>query len=197
MPTTNERIIANLLDQVDALKAAQSACSFYPIGIHGKPWGVTERVQWVAAQPVQREYSVEVLDKLEALKGRFEVLEYGALSHDRARYPLFAVKSTNWDSAKPAVLVTGGVHGYETSGVQGAIRFLDTQAEKYSNTFNIIVAPCVSPWGYERIQRWDANAVDVNRSFNHKNPSECTEESTALMKLLASLGIQQWVSYST
>ena len=28
---------------------------------------------------------------------------------------------------KPSVLITGGVHGYEKSGVQGAILFLQTQ----------------------------------------------------------------------
>ena len=25
----------------------------------------------------------------------------------------------DWDATKPTILVTGGVHGYETSGVQG------------------------------------------------------------------------------
>jgi hypothetical protein len=30
---------------------------------------------------------------------------------------------------------------------------------------NLLVAPCVSPWAYERIQRWNAHAVDPNRSF--------------------------------
>ena len=47
---------------------------------------------------------------------------------------------------KPSVLVTGGVHGYETSGVQGALAFLETEAQRYADRFNICVAPCVSPW---------------------------------------------------
>lgn len=42
---------------------------------------------------------------------------------------------------------------YETSGVQGAILFLQTQAERFEHTFNIVGVPCVSPWGYETIQR--------------------------------------------
>ena len=84
----------------------------------------------------------------------------------KERYPLYAVKTRSWDSGKPYVLVTGGVHGYETSGVQGAILFLQSVAQKYSANFNILVIPCVSPWGYETIQRWNAAAVDPNRSFN-------------------------------
>ncbi|KAL7576384.1 hypothetical protein ACA910_018192 [Epithemia clementina (nom. ined.)] len=30
------------------------------------------------------------------------------------------------------VLITGGVHGYKTSGVQGALLFLQTKAEQYT-----------------------------------------------------------------
>lgn len=40
-----------------------------------------------------------------------QVRQYGALALDPDRYPLFAVLTKDWDPAKPAVLVTGGVHG--------------------------------------------------------------------------------------
>ena len=56
--------------------------------------------------------------------------QYGALSVDAARYPLVAVTSHDWDPNLPSVLVTGGVHGYETSGVQGAILFCQTKMVK-------------------------------------------------------------------
>eukprot|EP00798_Chlamydomonas_sp_ICE-L_P007759 gene7759-942_t len=53
-------------------------------------------------------------------------------------------------------------------------------------SFNIVVAPCVSPWGYETINRWNRNAVDPNRSFV---PDSVAEESASLMLLVASLGV--------
>ena len=34
------------------------------------------------------------------------------------------------------------------SGVQGAILFLQTKALSYKEHFNILVCPCISPWGY-------------------------------------------------
>lgn len=37
------------------------------------------------------------------------------------------------------MLITGGVHGYETSGVQGALLFLEQKAKHYSQHFNIFV----------------------------------------------------------
>ena len=105
------------------------------------------------------------------------------MQHDPARFPLFAAFSKNWDESKPCVLVTGGVHGYETSGVQGAILFLQTTAPKYCDYFNIVVLPCISPWGYERVERWNKSCQDPNRSFG-ADPATHTEESAAAIAFL-------------
>ncbi|MCC4772264.1 M14 family metallocarboxypeptidase [Vibrio cyclitrophicus] len=157
---------------------------FYPIGQPGQKWQQAEREAWFTQRTVKREYQQEVVPKIKALADRLDIEQYGALSYDEARFPLFAIKSKNWDASKPTVLVTGGVHGYETSGVHGAIKFAATQAEQYSAHFNIVVAPCVSPWGYEVINRWNQNAVDPNRSFYDSTPAE---ESANLRALVASL----------
>lgn len=157
----------------------------YPIGTPGQSWGEAERKAWREQRDVKRSYQEEVVTKIDALRERFDVEQYGALSYDEARFPLFFIKTRNWDAAKPVVLVTGGVHGYETSGVHGALKFVDTQAERYAEHFNIVVAPCVSPWGYEVINRWNPNAIDPNRSFYANSPAE---ESANLIKLVATLG---------
>ena len=95
---------------------------------------------------------------------------------------LHALRSRGWDDVLAHVLVTGGVHGYETSGVHGALRFLDRHAQAYAGRVNLLVAPCVSPWAYERVQRWNPFAVDPNRSFRDDSPAQ---ESAALMRLVA------------
>ena len=166
--------------------------SFYPIGIPGEPWTDVERALWKSGTKIQRSYKDEVLNGLRKLDSDvWEVFQYGSLSHDPLRYPLFGVKSRHWRGTKPHLLVTGGVHGYETSGVQGAILFLQTQA-KYAENFNILVAPCVSPWSYEHIQRWNADVKDPNRSF--KKGSE-TDESRALMSYLQGLNVALWTCH--
>ena len=54
-----------------------------------------------------------------SLREVFDVVQYGDLSYaGGVEHPLFAVKTRGWSAEKPSVLVTGGVHGYETSGVQ-------------------------------------------------------------------------------
>ena len=170
----------------------------YPIGTPGVPWGEAERLAWRArVEPaVTRSYRDEVVAKIDALRDRFDVVRYGALPYDAAdpdRYPLFAVKTRNWSAAKPCVLVTGGVHGYETSGVQGALRFLETECANVQDTFNVLVAPCVSPWGYERVQRWNAEAVDPNRSFDKTNPPPAVE--AALLAALVRSQSATWLAH--
>ncbi len=154
----------------------------YPIGTPGQPWGEQEVAQWRSRQSVKRSYKHDVLSAIEALRSRFDVTEYGRLDVAPASYPLFALKSHAWRDELPVVLVTGGVHGYETSGVHGALQFLEQHAEAYAGRANLIVAPCVSPWAYERIHRWNANAVDPNRSFRENSPAQ---ESAALISLVA------------
>jgi hypothetical protein len=167
--------------------------SAYPIGTPGTAWGTAEKTTWRDTREIRRSYLTEVVAKIHNLQDRYDVYQYGSLSQDPDRYPLYAVKSRNWKPSKPCVLITGGVHGYEKSGVQGALLFLKTKAEAYSATFNILVIPCVSPWGYETVQRWNAQAVDPNRSFNPDgevvvgrsfNPEAATEESSALIQYL-------------
>ncbi|MFT7668831.1 MAG: hypothetical protein ACI8X5_001530, partial [Planctomycetota bacterium] len=158
---------------------------FYPIGTPGKPWGDTEKAQWYESCSIKRSYRDEVRDQLEALDQHLEVDQYGALSIDPDRYPLFAVRSARTLPGAPWALITGGVHGYETSGVQGALAFLGEQASAYTERLNLLVAPCVSPWSYEVINRWNPRAMDPNRSFVMDSPSE---ESAALMQLIEKLG---------
>ena len=159
---------------------------FYPIGTPMQPWGDVEKSAWLEQRAVQRSYHDEVLAKLETLEAGFERTQYGALSIDESRYPLFAMKPSRPVPDAPWALVTGGVHGYETSGVQGALAFLRTAASDYAGRVNLLVAPCVSPWGYEVINRWNPKALDPNRSFA---AGGSTEEAKALIGLLGRLGV--------
>ena len=156
----------------------------YPIGTPGHAWGATEVSTWRSRQTRKRSYEADVLGVIERLRERFDVLQYGELDDHPDTYPLFAIKSLEWRDTLPCALVTGGVHGYETSGVHGALQFIDRHAADYAGRVNLVVVPCVSPWAYERVQRWNGQAVDPNRSFRDDSPAP---ESAALMRLVAPL----------
>ena len=159
--------------------------STYPIGTPGVAWGHAERAAWRTSQRKQRSYADEVVAKIDALRNRFDVAAYGELDYaPDGRYPLFAIRSRGWDATLPVMLVTGGVHGYETSGVHGALQFVDRHAADYARRANLLVAPCVSPWAYERINRWNPDALDPNRNFRAGSPAG---ESAALLALVEPL----------
>jgi hypothetical protein len=154
----------------------------YPIGTPGVRWGPPEVAAWRSRQTRKRSYATDVLNVIERLRARLDVIEYGRLDYSPDTYPLFAIRSRGWRDDLPCALVTGGVHGYETSGVHGALRFAEQQAADLAGRVNLLVAPCVSPWGYERVHRWNPDALDPNRSFRDDSPAQ---ESAALMRLVA------------
>lgn len=156
----------------------------YPIGRPGVPWGPDERAAWRARQHQRRSHGDEVVTRIERLGGRFDIEVYGELDYPPDHYRLLAVRSRGWRSDLPVVLVTGGVHGYETSGVHGALQFLEQHAADYAQHIDLLAVPCVSPWAYERIHRWNAEALDPNRSFKPGSPAR---ESAALLQLIAPL----------
>lgn len=156
----------------------------YPIGTPGVPWGDAERAAWRARQVRQRSHGDDVVARVEALRDRFEVETYATLEAGGRRYLLLAVRSCDWNPELPVAVVTGGVHGYETSGVMGALEFLEQSATGYAGRINLLAVPCVSPWGYEHIQRWTIDAIDPNRAFRADSRAQ---ESAALVGLLAPL----------
>ena len=147
----------------------------YPIGTPGTPWGAPEKAAWLARQALRRRYEAEVVAPLQAaLPTQGELLTYGVLDYTRlglGRYPLHAVRSRSWNAARPTVLVTGGVHGYETSGVQGALQWIADEFDRHAGHVNLLVLPCLSPWGYETINRWNPDALDPNRQFRRDSPA--------------------------
>lgn len=158
----------------------------YPIGTPNEAWGSNEKQQWLAAQQKKRSYAEDVISKINALSARFDIEQYATLAYPNNDFPLFVIKSKSFSDAKPTVLVTGGVHGYETSGVHGALHFAQTLSQTYMDKYNFIVAPCISPWGYETINRWNPDAIDPNRSFYKDSPAQ---ESRAIIEYIDSLDI--------
>lgn len=156
-----------------------------PIGTPGQPWGPAEFSAWRARQRVQRAYA-EVLDAIEKLPKGLQRHRYGETVYPDAQYPVWAVHNA-WRAGLPWVLVTGGVHGYETSGVWGALHFLDEHALSWNGRANVLALPCVSPWAYERVHRWNWDGIDPNRSFKHPSPSQ---EAAAVMHLVAQVRAQ-------
>jgi hypothetical protein len=154
------------------------------IGTPGKPWGADEKKQWLAAQTRKRSYAEDVSAAVQRLRSRFDVEQYGELPYVEAHHPLWAVRSRAWNEGRPIALITGGVHGYETSGVHGALEFIETRAAQYADRVNLLMLPCISPWAYEHVHRWNPDAMDPNRSFRE---GTAVAEAVSVLRLIVPL----------
>ena len=152
-------------------------------------WQESDKLEWLSQQTFQRSYETQVLTRIEKLKqdDKLKIKSYGSLSlQGRSelaingatlsaeeytnRYPLYYAEVGDLTNGKPNIIITGGTHGYEESGVYGALEFLEKDAANYMDQFNFIVFPCLSPFAYEVNQRWTHDAWDPNRSFDRSKP---------------------------
>ena len=153
-------------------------------------WNESDKLEWLSKQRFQRSYAEQVLSRIDKLKqvGQpLQVKSYGKLTLQgrqqlvidgatptaleyEDRYPLYYVQVGDLANGKPSLIVTGGTHGYEESGVYGALEFLEKDVQEFADRFNFLVFPCLSPFAYEVNQRWVHNAWDPNRSFDRSKP---------------------------
>ena len=94
-------------------------------------------------------------------------------------YPWFTVERTVSKRA-PTVLLSGGMHGEEPAGVEGVLRWLESDRwRKYP--VNWLVFPCINPYGWERNQRRNRQHRDINRQFRF---STSTPEAELIKRLV-------------
>lgn len=155
-------------------------------------WGSTEKANWLNEQIIKRSYKDEVLAKIDKLRTSLDVVQYGSLSLNKDLYPVYLLKTRPFDKNKKTILITGGVHGYETSGVQGALSFMESAVKDYAEKFNVVCAPCISPWGYETINRWNHQAIDPNRSFTENTT---VEECSLFLNAMTSLEVDFYAHF--
>lgn len=152
-------------------------------------WTDTYTQQWRAHQKSVRDYQKDVIKRLfnPQITHNFDTIQYGALSHDPEKFPLYYLKSKNWDETKPSLLIEGGVHGYEPSGIFAAIKWAEKQSITLLEQFNFVIFPCMSPWGYEYDHRWNFYAQDPNRGHI---PNSDIEECQLFMHAIEGLNIK-------
>ena len=72
----------------------------------------------------------------------------------------------------PILAITAGMHGNEKAPCWGtalAIKEIVESTEQFATflktNFEIRIIPCLNPWGFENVNRRNANNVDINRDF--------------------------------
>lgn len=130
-----------------------------------KGWDESRVQAWrdaVLADGKKRDYG-DVVSRITRLPANTHIVERHAVMEEGN--PLYRITVGDVDNGHPNILITGGVHGYEPSGVEAALTFAQANAPSLTDKFNFVIYPCLSPWAYEYDQRWNADGEDPNRLF--------------------------------
>lgn len=110
----------------------------------------------------------EVEQRLARARHRLDgqLLEVGTVDG----YPVLCLEVPALRPEAPRIWLNAGIHGEEPGSVAGCLRFVEEALAEYRQAFSFTVLPCLSPWGYERGERYDARGRDPNRLF--RDPEE-------------------------
>lgn len=71
------------------------------------------------------------------------------------------------------VLLSAGIHGDELAGVEALVGWLESHAyKKFLHRWDIMMLPCLNPWGYEHGTRENGAGRDLNREFHAQHPPQ-------------------------
>lgn len=85
--------------------------------------------------------------------------------HEENGFPYFYLESKRIDSSLPSIYLSAGIHGDESAATEGLLAWA-TRAESELHRCNILIFPCLNPWGLMNNRRTNADGVDLNRSYH-------------------------------
>lgn len=105
-----------------------------------------------------------------------------AFGRDELYLPFFNSRANG--ESKPLVIITGGIHGDEPSGVYAAAQFVKHHLHEF-HQFRFAVFPCLNPGGFVLNTRANPQQFDLNRVFAEESIAEEVRLVTAEMAQLA------------
>ena len=125
-----------------------------------------------------RQYShlTHRIQALEKTFSHFQVHIPGYLNYSGQEYPFYVLNLTEgkkpFQQNKTNICISAGIHGDEPAGVEALLSIIESEIffERYLNTCDFMVFPCINPAGFEYDQRGNPDGVDLNRQFNFNSP---------------------------
>jgi protein MpaA len=95
-----------------------------------------------------------------ARAGGLKVIKYAAAGG----YDLIALESARKKDA-PAIYLSAGIHGDEAASTEGLLSWAEKNPSRLRD-WNLLIFPCLNPWGLVSNCRLDADGRDLNRAFH-------------------------------
>ena len=111
-----------------------------------------------------RQFDAIVTRLKAALKPECEWTEWDALKVNDRKYPLIKIVVGKGNPKR--ILISGGIHGDETAGVETIVAFLENKLNRdFMDCWEFTLLPCINPSGFEAGTRNNHDDIDLNRVF--------------------------------
>ncbi len=81
-------------------------------------------------------------------------------------YTLYALEGVRKNAA-PSLYISAGIHGDEAAATEGLICWAEKKPERLRD-WNLLIFPCLNPWGLVSNSRLDPDGRDLNRAFHEE-----------------------------
>lgn len=69
---------------------------------------------------------------------------------------------------RPTVYLSAGTHGDEPGSTEGLLHWAETRSDQLAQV-DVMIFPCLNPWGLVNNTRYTKDGSDLNRSFHQKD----------------------------
>lgn len=84
-------------------------------------------------------------------------------------YPLYVAGSAR-RAGRPSLYLSAGIHGDEAASTEGLLAWMTRRADAVARSgADVLVFPCLNPWGLVNNSRTDAAGKDLNRAFRRRD----------------------------
>lgn len=98
-----------------------------------------------------------------ARRRRLTMQAYGELDGEAA----YVLETRSPAKDVPWIYLSAGIHGDEAAGTEGLIRWIEGTTRDFSR-FNLLIFPCLNPWGLVNNSRTDRRGIDLNRAYHDR-----------------------------
>ncbi|MGA0112570.1 MAG: hypothetical protein ACO3PN_10785, partial [Chthoniobacterales bacterium] len=85
---------------------------------------------------------------------------------DAEGFPVHVVESPQRPG--PRLYLSAGIHGDEPAATEALVDWCGRRSKVLRN-FNLLVFPCLNPWGLQNNNRHDAHGRDLNRGYHRRD----------------------------
>ncbi|MEX1118082.1 MAG: M14 family metallocarboxypeptidase [Terrimicrobiaceae bacterium] len=106
-------------------------------------------------------------------------LTWGILGTTPTGLEIVYLQNTQKKPNRPSLYLSAGIHGDEPAATEGLIEWAESATEFLAST-NVLIFPCLNPWGLIWNSRLDEKGRDLNRLYHQTRVPQITAQKQVI-----------------